>query len=63
MLLVHGKKKLNEWWWLKNGKYKKKTYWGLEMQMHLEPVHLPRATAPATSAAAVSVVVDDGGGL
>ena len=39
---------------------------GLETQMHLEPIHLPRATAlaaaPATSAAAaVSVVVDNGG--
>ena len=37
--------------------------------MHLEPVHLHRATAPAAApatsaaaAAAVSVVVDDGGG-
>ena len=63
MLLVQRnewkKKKLNEWWWSKNGKYKKKTYQGLETQMHLEPVHLPRATAPA----AVLVVVDDGGCL
>ena len=47
---------------VKKWKIQKKTYWGLEMQMHLEPVHLPRATAPATSAAAVSVVIDDGGG-
>ena len=40
----------------------------LETQMHLEPIHLPRATAPAaapatSAAAAVSVVVDDGGSL
>ena len=41
------------------------------MQMHLEPIHLPRATAPAASpatsaavaAAAVLVVVDNGGSL
>ena len=37
-----------------------KSYQGLEMHLHLKPVHLPRATA---SAAAALVVVDDGGGL
>ena len=54
---------------VKKWKIQQKTYWELETQMHLKPVHLPRATtpaaAPATSAAAaaaVLVVVDDGGG-
>ena len=66
---MNGKKKLNEWWLLKNGKYKKKTCRGLKTQMYLEPVHLHRATAPAAApaasaaaAAAVLVVVDNGGG-
>ena len=52
-------KKTNEW---------KKKLNRLKTQMHLEPIHLPRATAPAaapatSAAAAVLVVVDDGGSL